>query len=113
MVPDAVIKQLQSLCQQHPTQEVCGLIDSENEIYVVQNVARRPTRHREFVFDKREYLQALQHIKEVGRSVKAVFHSHPQGDCTPSKSDCAYILQSKTSALIVSNDSYHWIEYKE
>lgn len=113
MVPDAVIKHLQELCRQNPTQEVCGLIDSENETYFIRNVAPAASRHREFRFDKREYVQALQDIKGLCRTVKAVFHSHPQGDCTPSKADCAYILQSKTSALIVSNDSYHWIAYKE
>lgn len=103
-----MISTIQSMARKSPTREICGVIDTEDRIFPITNVASSDT---DFVFDKREYFTLLNKLNEEGAEVKAIYHSHPFSPPLPSPTDLMSQQAVKRDYLIVTFDSYQWVPY--
>lgn len=106
-----VIEKIQYLCRQNLREEICGIITDDLEIIPIRNISSN--KQSCFIFDKREYIEALKYLKENNKHIYCIYHSHPTNNPEPSKADCNFILSSKTSALIVTPVSYKFVEYRD
>lgn len=105
-IADTVTK-LMLFAKLNPDKEVCGLLDTEGDIYPVDNEAKEPQNC--FVFNKRQYIQTLRDIKEREREVLCVYHTHPSGDATPSKADVEFAHRCQFPSLVVTHQEYRWV----
>ena len=99
-----LITKIQALVKARPNQEICGIVGSDSEVYLIKNVASQS--RTSFVFDKREYFSYLKEFKQKGTDIKYFFHSHPFGDSTPSNTDIAFAKRSGVPQIIVSFRNY-------
>lgn len=102
-----VITQLQDLAKASPY-EICGVIGSDFTIHPIRNVAKNPTNC--FIFDKKEYFTLIKKFKEDGCKVICIYHSHPNGDVTPSQADLNYTKNHKIPQIIVSGSRFRLVE---
>lgn len=91
-----------------PAREVCGLITCSGAIHPIRNISSNP---HDFVFSKQDYYEALNRIKKAGDQIACVYHSHLNGDPTPSQNDLAAIKNMKLDYLIVAGSAYTYTEY--
>lgn len=91
-----------------PFKEVCGLVDSEGEVHPIVNVS---SINSDFIMSRIGFGRALKNIKTSGRTVKCVYHSHLNGDTTPSPNDLSSLNQCKFDYLIVANGKYSYTRY--
>ena len=91
-----------------PAKEVCGLISKFGRVIPISNVSSIPT---DFVFSKREYYSALNNLKREGDQIACVYHSHINGDPSPSENDLAAVKRMKLAYLIVAGTAYTYTEY--
>ena len=107
--PD-LLQQLYQMASASPLKEICGLIigntEADLEIIPIINVAPAGN---QFVMHKAQYFRALNKLKQEGKEIFAVFHSHPNGDCRPSKADEVACRRTKLNYLIVANNQYCWV----
>lgn len=99
---------LYKLAQYSPNKEICGLVDSEGNIYPITNVSKIPS---DFVLSRQGYGEALKAIKDKNCTVEFVYHSHLNGDPTPSKNDLVSLNLCKHDYLIVANNKYTYTRY--
>lgn len=78
---DALVNRARS----QPGLEVCGLIGGDLSHFPITNRAPRP--QRTFDMDIRQQISALRELRERGRRLLAVYHSHPSGEASPSARD--------------------------
>ncbi|VAW71426.1 hypothetical protein MNBD_GAMMA12-3971 [hydrothermal vent metagenome] len=80
---------LLKIAQSSSQQEVCGLItcDSNNQqiCYPINNIASTPNTH--FEMDPQQLISTTKLIRELGQSMIAIYHSHPNGCIEPSTHD--------------------------
>ena len=107
MVSSLVIKELQLRAARSPKREVCGLVDSAGTTYPITNVAG-PAHH--FIMDKREYAIACNTIKKIGRTIAYCYHSHLNGDASPSDADRRAQASTGLPYLIIAANSIYWLE---
>lgn len=108
MLTEETINKVNKYASNSPLKEICGFIDSEGELYPIANVSSIPT---DFIMSRIGYGRALKAIKLKGRTVKCVYHSHLDGNPTPSKNDLEGIKQTKLDYLIVANGRYSYTRY--
>ena len=81
---------MQDYVARHAPMEACGLLAGKNdrveEVIFVRNQAQSPER---FVMDPLEQLKAFDWIETNGFNLLGIFHSHPTGPETPSRTDIA------------------------
>ena len=106
VMPDALLSKLNILAALSPDKEICGLITSDYHILPIKNVARQGN---QFVMDKLEYLRALSALRSDCKDVFAVYHSHPNGDLTPSECDIKAARTTGHNYLIVTSHHYKWV----
>lgn len=109
---DTTLNELYKLAANSPTREVCGLLvasddDTGIEIIPIINVAKSGD---QFVMHKGGYLRALRKLQQEDREIMAVYHSHPNGDPTPSQADIDAARRTGHNYLIVTNNQYKWVE---
>lgn len=104
---EELVSRLQAMCRT-TNAEICGLVTSDLEIIPITNVATSP--YFCFVFSKKDYARALSKIRSEGKSIAAIYHTHPLGSCDPSQADLDFIKASRIDALIVSHNDYRWIK---
>lgn len=109
MVSAYTMEFVRLLAGRSPHKEICGLVDSEGDVYPILNVSLVPS---DFVFSKSMYGRTLKKIKELGRTIKCVYHSHLDGDPTPSSNDLNSMEICKLDYLIVAKDSYTYTRFK-
>lgn len=105
---DTIISKLQQLVKQSPQKEICGIIDTNFNVYPITNVAKNATTC--FIFSKREYFTLMKKFKEEGNKVLFIYHSHPSGYVVPSKADLDYTKRSGIPQIIISASSYTVVE---
>lgn len=75
-------------------EECCGVL-TDKDIYIpITNIADNPL--EEFEFNKKEYIEAY-----MQNTIKAIVHSHPDSDATPSPHDTKVCNFLKIPYLIV------------
>lgn len=103
-LPITLVNKILTHAQQHPEQEVCGLISATNGfpgiIYPVENVADMP--ERLFAMDPAAQVDAMRQIRESGEELFAIYHSHPHAPAQPSVRDLEEAAYPEALYLIVS-----------
>lgn len=93
---------------QHAPLEACGLLAGKNhqveKVILVQNQAQSPVH---FVMDPYEQLEAFHWIEANGLELLGIFHSHPAGPGTASRTDIAEAAY-EVIHLIWFRDEDHW-----
>jgi proteasome lid subunit RPN8/RPN11 len=106
-LPAAVVGQITAHARSRPDREVCGLVsalDTGNlQVHAVENVAAQPDVR--FEMDPRQQIHALQQVREQGRRLFAIYHSHPRGPDTPSALDRELAAYPEALYLIVAPDA--------
>jgi proteasome lid subunit RPN8/RPN11 len=106
MIPAAALKEIQILAAKSPQREVCGLIDSTGRVYPILNTALQ---NNHFQMSKQEYGLAVNTIKAAGNSITCVYHSHINGDATPSAADRLSQQALKIPYLIIAGTTAFWL----
>jgi proteasome lid subunit RPN8/RPN11 len=106
MIPAAALKEIQTRASQSPNREVCGLIDSTGRVYPLRNTALQD---HHFQMSKQEYGLAVNTIKAAGNSITCVYHSHINGDATPSAADRLSQQALKIPYLIIAGTTAFWL----
>jgi len=101
---EELILELQAQAKLNSTQEICGVIGSDMQIYPIRNVAKVSASC--FIFDKRQYFLLMNTFKEYNIKVAYVYHSHPNGDPTPSRADIDYTKRSGVPQIIITKNTY-------
>lgn len=104
MLPRKIAQQLLHAAQSTPTIEVCGLISAVNNIptycYPISNAADQPQTH--FLLDTKQQIAALTHMREHGETLFGIYHSHPTGPATPSRTDVQLTAYPDALHFIIS-----------
>lgn len=90
-------------------EEVCGLLAGRDAI-PDQKIPITNARHRPDAFDmdEAELIAAMRHLRETGRELVAIYHSHPHGGPWPSDTDIAENRYPETVHLIVGREDGEW-----
>lgn len=103
---DDLLTQLYKMAAASPHREICGIITAD-KVYPLVNVAQKDNH---FVLQKSGYFRTLNLLKQEGKEVLAIYHSHINGDPTPSPADIAASRRTKHNYLIVAAQKYCWVE---
>ena len=92
-----------------PDEEVCGLLVGRgglpDERLPVTNVRHRPDA---FDMDPAELIAAMRHLRETGRELVAIYHSHPVSAPYPSETDIAENRYPQAVHLIIGREGGEW-----
>lgn len=107
VLPRRVAIQLMHEAQIRPDEEACGLIAKDPAsgscvVYPVPNVAA--DRAHAFEMEPQRLVAVHRAMRERGQMLWAVYHSHPQGDATPSAADLRESGHPEVVQIIVSLD---------
>lgn len=106
-LPAAIAGQITAYARRRPDREVCGLVSAVDtgdlQVHAVENVAADP--EIRFEMDPRQQIHALQQIREQGRRLFAIYHSHPRGPDTPSALDRELAAYPEALYLIAAPDA--------
>ncbi len=74
----------------NPFQEICGLISYDKKSdtqksYPIRNVATSPNTH--FEMDSTQLIATTKQVRNLKHKMFAIYHSHPNGNITPSSQD--------------------------
>lgn len=90
-------------------EEACGLLAGENKrvtlIVPVRNELHSPTRYR---MDPIEQLKAFELFEDHDLEMLGIYHSHPNGPATPSRTDIDEAYYPDVVHLIWSPPSGNW-----
>ena len=96
-----VATRLAALAEAAPEREVCGLVVGDPaglaEVWPLTNAAPDP--RRAFALGPQDLLEALRRLEREGRTLLAVYHSHPSGGADLSALDLANALSDGTPLL--------------
>lgn len=103
-IPRSIVNQILHQAQQASDEEICGLIAGNSagftHCYPVANVAA--DQHRLFEMDPKGLIGALRAMRENGKELKAIYHSHPEAPAQPSLEDIQQSEYPDVLYLIVS-----------
>lgn len=92
--------------QAHP-HECCGLLLGEGgritHAQATANVHPDPATH--FEIDPRALIEAHRTAREGGSQIIGYYHSHPEGDASPSSTDCAHAAHDRKVWAIATSGS--------
>ncbi len=98
------MQQLLHAAQETPELEVCGLISAvgNNPItcHPIKNVATQP--HTRFQLDAKQQIAAFALMRKQGETLYGIYHSHPTGPATPSKTDVQLSAYPEALHFIIS-----------
>jgi proteasome lid subunit RPN8/RPN11 len=101
-----LLTQLYKMAAASPRREICGVL-TKDQIYPIVNVAQQD---HHFVLQKSGYFRTVNKLKEEGTPILAIYHSHINGDPTPSKADIEAAHRTGLNYLIVTTQKYCWVE---
>lgn len=88
-IPRTLANRLLTLAQLTPTLEICGLIatdtNKKHHTYPINNVADTPQHN--FEMHPQQQIAAFKNIREKQQTLFAIYHSHPDGEASPSTKD--------------------------
>ncbi len=110
--------QLLKIAQSNSQQEVCGLItadsNAQQNCYPIDNISATPDTH--FEMDPQQLIHTTKLIRELGQTMIAIYHSHPNGRLEPSVHDIQQHQHHDLLYIVISpgNDgvlilSAYWI----
>lgn len=105
MVSTEIINHIQQLAAASPQREICGVVDSTGVVHPIPNVSTVPT---DFVFSRPGYGKVLKYLQAEGRTITCVYHSHLNGDPTPSAHDCRSMRACGLDYLIVAGTNHSY-----
>ncbi|NOT86057.1 MAG: M67 family metallopeptidase [Methylococcaceae bacterium] len=113
-IPRRLMQQLLHAAQETPELEACGLISAINNIpcicYPIKNVSKQPQTH--FQLDTKQQITAFAHMRNLGETLFGIFHSHPTGPATPSKTDIQLAAYPEALHFIISLDTKGVLELR-
>jgi proteasome lid subunit RPN8/RPN11 len=104
------IRAIESAAEAAYPEEACGLLighdhqDGRHEVSVVEasaNVAA-PPRAKRFEVDPKLRLRLERELRDRSEKIVGVYHSHPNGDPTPSDTDIGMIFEPALTWLITA-----------
>lgn len=103
-IPKKIVQSLLHHAQQTPTQEVCGLISSQNNkpyhCYPIKNTAQQPECF--FNLDSQQQIQTMSQMRENNEQLFAIYHSHPKTPAIPSITDIEQANYPDALYIIIS-----------
>jgi len=93
VLPDRVRAGLAQICAARWPEETCGILVGKWRGGIVRVEDFRPIRNAScepqttFMFDPEEWVRAFFEVRDKGKAVVGVFHSHPDGRLLPSIAD--------------------------
>ncbi|MEQ1638660.1 MAG: peptide chain release factor N(5)-glutamine methyltransferase [Methylococcales bacterium] len=113
-IPRKLMQQLLHAAQETPEVEVCGLISAINHIptlcYPIKNIATQP--QARFQMDAKQQIATFTHMREQGETLFGIYHSHPAGPATPSKTDVQLTAYPEALHFIISLDTKGVLELR-
>lgn len=113
-IPRKIVREILHEAQATPTIEACGLISAINNVpsfcYPISNVAEQP--QSRFLLDTKQQIATLTHMRENGETLFAIYHSHPTGPATPSKTDVQLTAYPDALHLIISLETKGVLELR-
>lgn len=104
ILPRPIVNRILHQAQASPEEEVCGLIAARNgrpsDCYRVSNISQRP--ERLFAMDPQQQIAALRKIRQQGKELYGIYHSHPHSPAVPSAADLEQAGYPEALYLIVS-----------
>lgn len=83
--------------------EICGFITEAAGVYVRYSIANQAARPVDrFDMDTAEQIAAFKRMRQNALALRAIYHSHPTGEATPSIHDRQGHNYPDTAALIVA-----------
>jgi proteasome lid subunit RPN8/RPN11 len=102
-------EQMREDVERRAPEEACGLLsgqdDRVHEVFPMTNALNSPVRFR---LDPQEQIQAFEHIEQNGWELVGIYHSHPQGPPTPSRTDVMEAYYPEAVNLIWSRQAGDW-----
>jgi proteasome lid subunit RPN8/RPN11 len=90
-------------------EEACGFLAGiQNNVLAVLPVSNRLHSPVRFEMEPLEQLRALQWMEQHDLEILAIFHSHPAGPATPSRSDVAEHSYPDSFCVICSPSKARW-----
>jgi len=90
-------------CRREDPLECCGILGGVPSralsLHPLRNIDSSQTR---YTADPKELIQALVWLREQGREVVAIYHSHPRWEAVPSATDLAQNYWGEMPRIIVS-----------
>lgn len=96
-------------CRAERTREACGIVSTQGYVYPVRNVSSLAD---DFVFSKSDYYTALGAMKASGDSIKAIYHSHLNGNRDLSPADIVTMERFKCDFVLVVGGTVRWFDYE-
>ena len=117
-IPRRLINQILDLSQQSPSNEICGLLSSQNSndshepvnCYPVANASTEPNHH--YLMDPGQQIDAFRKMRERGEELYAIYHSHPQSPAYPSTEDLEKISYPEVLHIIISMSTAGTLQLK-
>lgn len=108
MLTKDVLSQLYKMAAASPHKEICGVLTQDLEVIPIRNIARV---NHHFILHRGDWFRLLNRLKEERRPVLAVYHSHIDGDTTPSEADIQASKRTGYDYLIITaGGKYRWVE---
>ncbi len=108
-LPSRLHRALIAAAADRPDIEVCGLLagraGAPEELLPVTNARHRPDT---FDMDPAELIAAMRRLRETGRELVAIYHSHPTGPPWPSPTDLAENHYPEAVHLIIGREGGQW-----
>lgn len=83
--------------------EICGFIAADTSIYRRYAVTNRAARSSDrFAMDPADQIAAFKRMRQNSQTLRAIYHSHPAGEATPSIHDRQGHNYPETAALIMA-----------
>ncbi len=103
VIPQALLDRMVAHCRAAYPDETCGILTGKGstveKIYEMTNVEPSPV---SYLMDPKEQFLAMKEMSSEGRSMIAVYHSHPQSPAYPSHKDVSLAFYPDTIYVIIS-----------
>ncbi|KPV41431.1 hypothetical protein AN478_02320 [Thiohalorhabdus denitrificans] len=108
-LPARLLNDLRAEAAARPDEEVCGLLaghgDTADTRLPVENALHSP---HAFDMEPAGLIDAMRRIRESGRELVAIYHSHPHGPAYPSATDVAANQYPEAAHLILAREAGEW-----
>ena len=108
-LPSRLRRDLIAAARARPDEEVCGLVAGKGgravELLPVENRLHRPDA---FDMEPAALIDAMRRIRQSGRELIAIYHSHPDGPPYPSPTDLAENQYPETVHLVIGRERERW-----
>jgi [CysO sulfur-carrier protein]-S-L-cysteine hydrolase len=102
-IPKTIHQELIAHAREGFPLEICGILGGVgNEVSACHRLTNIEASNRHFTMEPKEQIAVLKALREEGRGMLAIYHSHPESPARPSEEDIRRALTPRVSHLIVS-----------